>query len=184
MRRYGDLESFRAQVCDMAQKIHRRLRIAILELAVGRTHAAHGLDLTGRTLGDAGDLLPPHRFQKMIPAFAEAPPAQVEGIEVGKHANAHFSFGIDGEAVNPSAALVYLVAVFGRSGSVESPCKLLPLSHPLRILEIHFHDLPRLEPYAYWTPRTVNAGTDHAVELEPHTQPLGKCLHLSDFVLI
>src|SRR5215467_11505842 len=135
MRWHGDLESFCAQVCDVAKKIHRRLGIAVLELAVGRTHASHGFDLTGRALGDAGDLLPPHRFQKMIPAFAEAPPAQVEGIEVGKHANAHSPFGIDRKAVDPSAALVYLVAVFGRSGSVESPRELLPLSNPLRILE-------------------------------------------------
>src|SRR5215831_10683542 len=132
MRRYGDLESFRAQVCDMAKKIHRRLRIAILELAVGRTHAAHGLDLTGRALGDAGDLLPPHLLQKMLPAFAEASPAQVEGIEVGKDANAHFPFGIDGEAVHSTAALVYFVAVFGRGKSAESPRELLPLSYALR----------------------------------------------------
>src|SRR5215471_20329154 len=106
MRRHRYLQSFCSQVRDMAEKIHGRLRIAILELAVGRTHAAHGLDFTGRALGDASDLLPPHLLQKMIPAFAEASPAQVEGIEVGKHANAHFPFGIDGEAVNSSAALV------------------------------------------------------------------------------
>src|SRR5262249_17166894 len=149
-----------------------------------RTHAAHGLDLTGRALGDPGDLLPPHLTQKMIPAFAEAPSAQVEGVEVGEHADAHFPFRIDGEAAHSSAALVDLVALFVRNGSVESLRELSLFSHALRIFEVHLDDFPRLEPDAQWTPGTVDAGIDHAVELEPHAQPFGKSLHLSNFVLV
>src|SRR5215831_19317572 len=88
MRRHWDRQRVRAQVCDMAEKIDRRLRVAIFEFAVGGTHAAHGLDLTGRALGNAGDLLPPHLTQKMIPAFAKTSPAQVEGLEMGEHTDA------------------------------------------------------------------------------------------------
>jgi hypothetical protein len=68
----------------MAEKIHRQLRIPVLQLSVGGTHAAHRLDLTRRTLGDPGDLFPAHLAQEMIPPFTEAPPAEVIGIEAVK----------------------------------------------------------------------------------------------------
>ena len=41
---------------DAAEKVHRGFGIAVLELPVSRTHAAHGLELAVDALGRPGDL--------------------------------------------------------------------------------------------------------------------------------
>src|SRR5215831_593209 len=151
----------------MAEEIDRRLGIAVFELAVGRAHAAHRLDLTRRALGDAGDLLLPHLPEKVVPALAETASAQVEGLDVRQHANAHSPFGIDREGADTSAALIQFRAVLGGNRAIESRRERSPLSDALGIFEIHFHDFPRLEPDAYRAAGAVDPRIDHVVELEP-----------------
>ena len=77
MRRDRDVERHRAQVRRVAQPVHRRLGIAVLQLAVGRAHAAHRLERAGHALGGARDLPEPLLVQKSVPAVAEAAGADV-----------------------------------------------------------------------------------------------------------
>ena len=65
------------QVRHLAEEIHRRFRVAVFELPIGRTHTTHRLDLTMGTLGQPGDLLLPHLQQEVFPPLQEVSLAQI-----------------------------------------------------------------------------------------------------------
>src|SRR5262249_25093996 len=89
-------EGERAQVADVTQEVDRLLRVARLQLGIGRTHPAHALELAARALRDPGDPLVADPGQELIPALAQRSAAQVEGVPVREHADAHPPLGIDG----------------------------------------------------------------------------------------
>src|SRR5207253_2731735 len=66
-------------------------------------------DVAIGALGGAGDLLGSNLEEEALPALLEAPLAQIELVRLGEHADAHPPFGIDGEGVDASAALVDVV---------------------------------------------------------------------------
>ena len=63
----------RPQVCYVAQVIDRRLGVAILELTVGRAHAAHRLERARHALGQSRDFSGALLSQKRFPSLAKRP---------------------------------------------------------------------------------------------------------------
>ena len=89
-------------------------------------------DVAVGALGGAGGLLVAHLGQKALPPLLEAPLPQIELVAVRQHADAHLPFRIDGEGVDPAAALVDLVARRRPPGAPARPARPTPRGAPDR----------------------------------------------------
>src|SRR3984885_15665191 len=113
----GDVKSERVgtQMRYLAKEIHRRLRITVFQLAIGRAHPANRTNLAAVADRRARSRLVANLKQRAFPPFAKTLAANVVILLVGDHANAHFTGRIDGAAVHAPAAEVAMVVVGGRS---------------------------------------------------------------------
>ena len=118
VRRNGETERRGAQVRDLAEKIDRRFRIIVLQLAIGRAHPARRLHLAIRAFGQARPFLVAHRLQALLPTVTKAARAQSISGYVREHTDAHLSFRVDGETVDPSAAPYFIALCDNRNARV------------------------------------------------------------------
>src|SRR5450432_3954708 len=127
---------------DLAEELDRLLRVSVLQLSLRRTHPAHRLDRAVVALRRPGALLVPGLEEKGLPALAEAALADAEGLLRREYADSDVPVGIDGERVDPAAAVIHLVAVHPRPDRLREVLRELPpaLDAP-RVAEIELHDL-------------------------------------------
>src|SRR5688572_29629098 len=88
VRRNVPLQRAGTQMRRLAEELDRGLGILVLELPVGRAHAADRRQLARGALGRARALLLPHRRQELFPALLEAALAEVVLIVLRQHAHA------------------------------------------------------------------------------------------------
>jgi len=179
----GNPESIGAQVSHLAKKFHRCFGVAVFEFTVGGTHAAEILHLTAQTngLARAGRLA---NFAKTpIPAFRETGVTQVAAVLLGDHADGHAAGGVDGTAVLPAAAGVFLGALGTVSGSKFVFSKLAVFGLTDGIAEFEIHGLFGRKPDSKRTLGAIGARIDERVELEFDADfHLRETLHLINFV--
>ena len=173
------------QVSHLAQERDRRLRVTVLQLAVGWAHAAKRLDLAAVADRRTRARLAANLAQRAFPAFEEAALSNVVALLVRDHANAHLSVRIDGAAADAAAAGIFLPgSLFHFPGRGQ-----ILLGHALVIClalwlgKVEFDRLLRRKPDGERALRAINPGIDGGVEFELHAKFfLGEALHLEYFV--
>ena len=175
----------RPQVSHLAEKRDRRLRVTVLQLAVGWTHAAKRLDLAAVTNRRTCARLVANLAQRAFPAFEEAALSDVVALLVRDHADAHLSVRIDGAAGDTAAAGIFLPGSlfhFPRRGQILLGHALV-ICLALGLGKVEFDRLLRRKPDGERALRAINPGIDGGVEFELHAKFfLGQPLHLEYFV--
>jgi len=162
----GDPEGVGAQMSDLAEKIHRDFGVTAFEFTIGRAHAAESLDLAARAngLARAGRLA--NFAQAPIPSIRETRVTQVVAVLMGDHADGHAAGGVDGTAVLPAAAGVFLGILGTVLGSKLGFHKLEVFGFTNGVAEFEIHGLFGRKPHRERTLRTIGARIDERVELE------------------
>jgi len=107
MLRYFESQHHGAQVCDLAEEFYWRLPIAVLQFSIGRTHIANRVEPAAYTLGQWFlSFLFPHSEKKLFRPLAHASLADVIGLLVRQHTDAHVAVGIEGEGLDPGTARI------------------------------------------------------------------------------
>jgi hypothetical protein len=100
----------RSDVRHAAQKVDRRFRVAVFQLAVRRTHAAHRLQLARHALRHSRDLFVADAVKELGPAVTHVSRSQVVQIVLRQHADAHLAGRTNRTTVDPSTAVIDLIA--------------------------------------------------------------------------
>ena len=89
---------------DLTQKVDRRFRVTVLQLAVRRAHAAKSLNLTVVTDRWPRPRLIANLLQRAFPALPEASLPDVIALLMRNDADAHRAVGIDSTAMDATTA--------------------------------------------------------------------------------
>src|SRR5258708_37242411 len=95
----------------MAKKVHRTLPVAVLHLAIRRTHSTEGLNPALDTLRHPGTLARAHFTKRMLPRWLQAASSNVECLLLRDHANPHLPICIDCKGFHPTTAKIDGVAM-------------------------------------------------------------------------
>src|ERR1700747_1013532 len=79
----------RAQMCDITEKRHRTLTVAIFQFSVGRAHSTERLDAVLDALRHPCALTHSHLVQRMLPCLLETGHPDVECFLLRDYADAH-----------------------------------------------------------------------------------------------
>ena len=183
----GNFESKRVgpQVSRLAQERDRRLRVTVLQLAIGWAHAAKRLDLAAVADRRTRARLVANLAQRAFPAFDEATLSNVVALLVRDHADAHRSVRVDGAAGEAAAAGIFLPGPLGHfpgRGKVAFGHALV-ICLALGLGKVEFDRLLRRKPDGERALGAINPRIDGGVEFELHAKFfLGEPLHLEYFV--
>src|ERR1700722_6665879 len=111
MLRDFETQSHRPQVRGLAKELDWRFRIVVLQFAIGGTHTAQRVNSALHTFGNALPRPGALPQKKARPAFLHASRANVVGILMRQHADAHLPVGIECEGIYAPAAGIYRVAL-------------------------------------------------------------------------
>src|SRR5580658_3767157 len=156
----------------LAEKRDRRLRVTVLQLAVGWAHAAKRLDLAAVANRRTCARLVANLAQRAFPTFEEAALPNVVALLVRDHADAHRSVRIDGATADAAAARIFLPGPrfhFPPRGQIFCGHALV-IRLALGLGKIEFDRLLRRKPDRERALRAINAGIDGGVEFELHAK--------------
>ena len=174
-----------AEMGDLAEKIDGGFGIAILEFAIGGTHAAKRANLAIGADGFARGGDGANFLQRAFPDLAETRIAEIRAVLVREDADSHLAIGIDGATVVTAAAGVTL-AVQGDVRKCAFVFKKAEIFvHASGIAEFEGDGLLGGETHIEWALGAIRAGIHEGIEFEFDAEVFfGKTFHFVDFVIV
>lgn len=175
-------ERISAEMSHLAKKFDRRFGIAIFQFAICGTHAAQRsnaafrADGAGLALGLANfsQATGPSGFKISLPPFV--------AVFVREDADGHGADGINGAAVLPAAAGVFLLALRNERGRNLGGCEFFVFVLANHVAKIQGDGVFGSESDGQRALRTIGPGIHERIEFEFDAEFFGHALHFINFV--